>query len=185
MKDVSCSIITDLLPLYAENMAGEASRQAVAAHVAGCPACRAKLEEMTRTLPVSYDSNRATARPLKRFRFHVLLNILGIPLWLPLLMTLCAVLLTLYACLWVAGLVLWTVPLSLGSVAVAGIVGAVAAFAQAAFATGGLCVAVAAVGAGLAVLSGLLCGRLSHWLVRLSAALWSPLRKRFSGRKEN
>ena len=37
---LSCGVIRDLLPLYAENLAGEESRQLVEEHLADCEACR-------------------------------------------------------------------------------------------------------------------------------------------------
>lgn len=41
-----CGMIQDLLPLYAERLAGEASRKAVEGHIAECENCRKALEEM-------------------------------------------------------------------------------------------------------------------------------------------
>lgn len=44
----SCSVIMDLLPLYAEKLTGEESDRLVEAHLEQCPTCRAKLEELRR-----------------------------------------------------------------------------------------------------------------------------------------
>lgn len=47
---MSCEIIEDLLPLYADNVCSEQSRQAVETHLRECSACRA-LMEATQTVP--------------------------------------------------------------------------------------------------------------------------------------
>lgn len=43
---MSCDVIRDLLPLYADGVASEASRQLIEAHTADCAECRRMLEEM-------------------------------------------------------------------------------------------------------------------------------------------
>lgn len=43
---VSCGVIRDLLPLVAEDLAGEESCAMVAEHLETCPACQKKLEEL-------------------------------------------------------------------------------------------------------------------------------------------
>ena len=43
---LSCSVITDLLPLYAENMASAESAGLVREHLKDCPACRERLEAL-------------------------------------------------------------------------------------------------------------------------------------------
>lgn len=50
---MSCEIIEDLLPLYADNVCSEQSRQAVEAHLRECSACRA-LMEGTQAIPVPH-----------------------------------------------------------------------------------------------------------------------------------
>ncbi|MGM9629135.1 zf-HC2 domain-containing protein [Butyricicoccus sp.] len=46
MKRIDCEVIRDLLPLYVEDMASEASRRLVEEHLEECEDCRRKLEEM-------------------------------------------------------------------------------------------------------------------------------------------
>lgn len=46
MKEVSCNIIADMLPLYAENMASEETKAVVEAHLPECEHCRAALESL-------------------------------------------------------------------------------------------------------------------------------------------
>ena len=43
---LTCGIIKDLLPLYAENICGDESREAVEAHLTVCESCRSSLEGM-------------------------------------------------------------------------------------------------------------------------------------------
>lgn len=64
---VSCEIIRDLLPLYAEDIASKETCLMVEKHMESCPSCRKELEEMkTKTvenLPMDRD-----ARPLKKLK---------------------------------------------------------------------------------------------------------------------
>ena len=43
---LTCGIIKDLLPLYAENLCGDESREAVEAHLNECDSCRDTLDGM-------------------------------------------------------------------------------------------------------------------------------------------
>ena len=45
---LTCGIIKDLLPLYAENLCGDESREAVEAHLSECENCRSSLEGCVR-----------------------------------------------------------------------------------------------------------------------------------------
>ena len=49
----SCSVIQDLLPLYAEDLAGEDSRKLVEEHLEGCENCKQTLEELKEVKPVT------------------------------------------------------------------------------------------------------------------------------------
>lgn len=49
---LSCDIIRDLLPLYAEELASEDSVAVVREHLQGCEVCRAELETMRQPTPV-------------------------------------------------------------------------------------------------------------------------------------
>ncbi len=44
---IECSMVRDLLPLYAENMVSEETAALVRAHVQDCPACQAELDALT------------------------------------------------------------------------------------------------------------------------------------------
>lgn len=45
-EQLPCGVVRDLLPLYAENLAGAESRTEVERHLESCPACRAELEKL-------------------------------------------------------------------------------------------------------------------------------------------
>ena len=45
MKELTCEIIRDLIPLCAEGLCSEASKQAVETHIASCAACRRLYDE--------------------------------------------------------------------------------------------------------------------------------------------
>ncbi len=61
----SCNIVRDLLPLYAEGLASAESCAFVEEHLAGCPECRAELEDLRRA-PAQIP--KADVVPLKKLR---------------------------------------------------------------------------------------------------------------------
>ena len=46
MSKITCDVIRDLLPLYAENVASEASGQLIREHLESCESCRKELSDM-------------------------------------------------------------------------------------------------------------------------------------------
>lgn len=64
-----CSIIRDLLPLYAENMVSEDTSEFVKEHLESCPACRAELEKLWEPVQVqAAPQPDMDAAPLKRLK---------------------------------------------------------------------------------------------------------------------
>lgn len=61
--DISCNIIRDLLPLYAEDMVSDDSKQMVDEHLCGCDECTKELAVIKKTTRVPIDVN---AKSLKR-----------------------------------------------------------------------------------------------------------------------
>jgi len=51
MDELPCGVAHDLLPLYADNLAGEESRALVEAHLEACEPCRAELAALRTSLP--------------------------------------------------------------------------------------------------------------------------------------
>lgn len=54
---ISCEVIRDLLPLYAENVTSEESRKLVEEHVAGCIRCREQLEQIQKPVDIQMDTD--------------------------------------------------------------------------------------------------------------------------------
>ena len=75
MNNLSCGVIQDLLPLYAEGLCGEESRAAVAAHVKDCDACRGQLDALKREVAPAPEATavpvRKLAQKLKRQRLRL------------------------------------------------------------------------------------------------------------------
>lgn len=171
-----CAIIGDLLPLYAEDMLSPASKQAVIDHLAGCEHCRGQYAQMRNAaLLPDTSANRQAAKPLRRFRWHVLLNILGAPIWLPLLIAACAVVLVLYLCIWVGALSLWCVPLALAASALAAAAGMGLALIQGEVAAALLILAAGMICAGLALLLAFPCYGLSWAIGKMTVFFWRKL----------
>lgn len=75
--DISCDIIRDLLPLYAEDMVSNDSRGLVEAHLEGCDPCKKELEllKQAQKLPVDVDTH-ALERVSKEIRKRKILTVL-------------------------------------------------------------------------------------------------------------
>lgn len=57
MDKISCNIIHDILPLYAENMVCQDTRKLVEEHITRCPDCSSALNEMKKKLPIQADES--------------------------------------------------------------------------------------------------------------------------------
>lgn len=67
MKNISCNIINDLLPLYAENMLSEDSKKLVEEHMEQCESCRNSLENLKR--PIATNTvNFNDIKPLEKIK---------------------------------------------------------------------------------------------------------------------
>lgn len=71
-----CSIVCDLLPLYAEDMVSEDTAEFVKEHLGNCPTCRAELEKLRKPVqPVAAQHVPDTdAEPLKRLKKALLME---------------------------------------------------------------------------------------------------------------
>lgn len=65
-EKITCGIVRDLLPLYADGVTGDESRALVEAHLAECAACREELEELKK--PVALPPEGDKKEELKRWR---------------------------------------------------------------------------------------------------------------------
>jgi len=64
--DVSCDIIRDLLPLYAEDLVSEDSRKLVSGHLHHCDACTAMLTKLKNRTPLPADTNAVSLNYVKK-----------------------------------------------------------------------------------------------------------------------
>lgn len=67
---VTCDVIADLMPLYAENMLSEDSRKLVEEHMASCSGCRGRLKEMKVSANPASDMEKMPLRKLKKTVFR-------------------------------------------------------------------------------------------------------------------
>ncbi len=63
--NITCNVIRDLLPLYAEGLAGDDTVKLVEEHLAACEDCRKALQELRAPVKLSADTDAA---PLRRVR---------------------------------------------------------------------------------------------------------------------
>ena len=86
---LSCEIVQDLLPLYADDACSEESRQAVEEHLEQCPDCRGYLERMTRpdVLPVREPERsrqeKAVKNSFRKVRRRWIASVLAVLMLLP------------------------------------------------------------------------------------------------------
>ena len=59
-----CSIIRDLLPLYAENMVSDDTAAFVAEHLKSCEACRTEYEQIKKPKPIQKGNDAAPLQKL-------------------------------------------------------------------------------------------------------------------------
>lgn len=69
--DVTCNVIEDLLPLYADGICSEDTRTIIEHHTAMCPECREKLEAMTLKLEKN-EKKVKIENPFKKVKNHYL-----------------------------------------------------------------------------------------------------------------
>ena len=76
--EISCNIIRDLLPLYAEDLVSEDSRKLVAGHLYNCDACTLALAELRKETPVPVDANpRSLGKVKKDIRRRRILSVMA------------------------------------------------------------------------------------------------------------
>ena len=69
MKEISCNIIRDLLPLYVDGVVSDDTSELVESHLAECEECRKEAERIKEhlSLPDSCQAEEAEARVIKDF----------------------------------------------------------------------------------------------------------------------
>ena len=169
-----CALYLDLLPLYKEGLVQPETAKAVAEHINQCADCRKAYERLNDDkLPIpAKGTTKETAQktaPLRKFRFHFWMNILGLPLWLPLLLAAIMICFALWVTLFSVIIVAWCLPLTTVCVAITGIpalaVSCISGFGGNALFSAGLILA----GLGLTVPLACLCQKLTVLFFRGSA----------------
>ena len=70
-----CSIVRDILPLYAEKMVSKDTAEFVKGHLENCPICRAELEKLREPVEVQAElQTDIDAAPLKRLKKALLIK---------------------------------------------------------------------------------------------------------------
>lgn len=70
MKDtISCQVIQDLLPLYADDVVSQESRTLIQGHLQSCPHCQRELEALSR--PVTLPPEQSGKGELKRWKHRL------------------------------------------------------------------------------------------------------------------
>lgn len=85
--NIPCGVIRDLLPLYAEDLASEETKQLVDGHLADCPDCRKRLEKLKQPAapePDGAGALRAVKKDIRRRRLLAAL-LAALLVFLPLL----------------------------------------------------------------------------------------------------
>ena len=76
--EISCDIIRDLLPLYAEDLVSEDSRRLVAEHLYSCDACSVALVELKKNAPIPVEvSAEALGKVKKDIRRRRVLSVMA------------------------------------------------------------------------------------------------------------
>lgn len=66
---ITCEMMHDLLPLYADGVCSEDSRKTVNAHLAGCSECREMLNKLNQKVAIAADTDISAIRKIKKKLF--------------------------------------------------------------------------------------------------------------------
>jgi len=76
MNKISCEIINDIMPLYVEDMASDATKKMVEEHIEECLECRTKLVEMKQEIDIPIDNIITPMITLKRKLFQKKISVI-------------------------------------------------------------------------------------------------------------
>ncbi|WP_042478445.1 zf-HC2 domain-containing protein [Bacillus ndiopicus] len=77
MKEVKCTIIQDLLPLYVDDVVSEDTKEMVGRHLKTCQACQKDYEQMKETLYVPIENNVTLFEKLNKKWNHKKMKLIG------------------------------------------------------------------------------------------------------------
>lgn len=66
MRNLHCNVIQDLLPLYADDVVSEESRELVEEHLECCPECRQILSEIQTSIPIPKHTHDTALKKIKK-----------------------------------------------------------------------------------------------------------------------
>ena len=69
-KELPCYIISDLLPLYQDDILSEQTKKGIDKHLNECADCKKKMEAMKMRIDVQTTSAETKMNPLKKVRFY-------------------------------------------------------------------------------------------------------------------
>ena len=78
MKDISCNIVEDLLPLYVDDICCDETREMIEGHIKGCYECQQKSEQMKYNLPLNnMDNNFEDSKMISKLKIlhWILINL--------------------------------------------------------------------------------------------------------------
>lgn len=69
-KELPCYVISDLLPLYQDDILSEQTKKDIDRHISGCEECRKKLLAMKMQIDVQSTDVELKSNPLKKVKFY-------------------------------------------------------------------------------------------------------------------
>lgn len=69
-KELPCYIISDLLPLYQDDILSEQTKKDIDKHLSECEDCRKKMMAMKRQIDIQSTNIELKSNPLKKVRFY-------------------------------------------------------------------------------------------------------------------
>ncbi len=69
-KDILCHIVSDLLPLYQENLLSEESKKVVEMHIKECETCKKHMNTIELQIDINHTDEKLNENPLKKVKFY-------------------------------------------------------------------------------------------------------------------
>lgn len=69
-KEIPCYIISDLLPLYQDDLLSEQTKKDIDQHVSGCKDCKKEIDAIKLRIDIQTADGQLQADPLRKVRFY-------------------------------------------------------------------------------------------------------------------